>query len=243
MNSDLYDSAAWRAFRMLDAQEASIFDDAMLHDPVLRSACLEMDRLAAAIAATTAVPMEAAPASLDRLQIRLGLKPSHHTHFWLAASGWATAAVLAILLALYLTGIIDRMDNGTVTPPRVAATTKAQPLTPAGSPLASKEADTAPPTKVETKRLNQEIEVLRDNLEKFQHRDRVLFEAVPGVALPIVMAMNPPDVALEDSSLMKNDEHSPLTALLGDALPNLRHGEHLLQVGIELANAVLRHLG
>ena len=218
MNSDLYDSAAWRAFRMLDAQEASIFDDAMLHDPVLRSACLEMDRLAAAIAATTAVPMEAAPASLDRLQIRLGLKPSHHTHFWLAASGWATAAVLAILLALYLTGIIDRMDNGTVTPPRVAATTKAQPLTPAGSPLASKEADTAPPTKVETKRLNQEIEVLRDNLEKFQHRDRVLFEAVPGVALPIVMAMNPPDVALEDSSLMKNDEHSPLTALLGDAL-------------------------
>lgn len=230
MNSDLYDSAAWRAFQMLDAEEAAIFDEAMLHDPVLRSAYLEMGRLAAAIAATTVVPLEAQPALLDHLQIRLGLKASHHAHFWLAASGWTTAAVLAILLTLHLTGIIDRMDranvapSGTAEPPQVAATTQPRQVslpadhTNAGAPVAGKDADGKSPTKVETKRLNQEIAVLRDNLEKFQHRDRVLFEVVPGMALPIVMAMNPPDIPLEDSNLMKNDEPSPLTALLGDAL-------------------------
>jgi hypothetical protein len=75
---------------------------------------------------------------------------------------------------------------------------------------------------VETKRLNQEIEVLRENLEKFQHRDRVLFEVVPGMALPIVMSMNPPGIALEDSpTLARNDAHSPLTALLGNVLTEL----------------------
>ena len=230
MNSDLYDSAAWRAFQMLDAEEAAIFDEAMLHDPVLRSAYLEMGRLAAAIAATTTVPLDAQAAHLDHLQIRLGLNAKHLSHFWLAASGWTTAVVLATLLTLHLTGIIDRMDggnaapSGTSAPAPVSTTSQAgQAAIPAdrtstGAPVAGKDADSKTPTKVETKRLNQEIAVLRDNLEKFQHRDRVLFEVVPGMALPIVMAMNPPDVALEDSSLMKNEESSPLTALLGDAL-------------------------
>lgn len=223
MNSDLYDSAAWRTFQLLDAEEASIFDEAMRHDPDLRSAYLEMDRLSAAIAATTAGPLEPTADQLDQLQSRLGLKTAHHSHFWLATSGWSTAAVLAILLTLHLAGIIDRMDTAAVVTPGNSHA-RPQPATPPADPTrttalpSTKDADTKTPAKVETKRLNQEIEVLRDNLEKFQHRDRVLFEVVPGMALPIVMAMNPPEIALEDSTLAKNDEHSPLTALLGDAL-------------------------
>ena len=204
MNSDLFDSAAWRTFQMLDAKEAAIFDEALLLDPVLRDAYLEMDRLAAAIAAATAVPLEVNAEQLEHLQTRLGLRASHHSHFWLATTGWTTAAALAVLLTLHLTGIIDRMDS--------------QYLAPSGTATLPPVAATSHPAKGETKRLNQEIEVLRNNLEKFQHRDRVLFEEVPGMALPIIIAMIPPEVAPEDSSLMKNDEHSPLTALLGDAL-------------------------
>jgi hypothetical protein len=64
--------------------------------------------------------------------------------------------------------------------------------------------------------------VLRENLQKFQNRDRVLFEVVPGMALPIVMTMNPPGMAAEDPAIFaKNDERSPLTTLLGDALTTL----------------------
>jgi hypothetical protein len=230
MNFDPYDSAAWRTFQMLDADEAALFDEATLHDPVLRNACLEMDRLAAAIAATIAVPLDATAEPLDRLQIRLELKAPHHSHFWLATTGWAAAAVLAILLTLHLTGIIDRMDAGAA-----ASTNKSAPSPHATPVLAQagdrpadpsalapgKDADGKSPVKVETKRLHQEVEVLRDSLEQFQDRDRALFEVVPGMALPIVMTMNPPDVPLEESSLAKNDEHSPLTSLLGDALRTL----------------------
>ena len=100
MNSDPFDSAAWRTFDMLDADESAIFDEAMRHDPVLRSAYLEMDRLSAAIAASTALPIEPKAGQLDRLQARLGLGPSKSAQFWLTISGWAAAAVLAILLTL-----------------------------------------------------------------------------------------------------------------------------------------------
>ena len=223
MNSDLYDSAAWRTFQLLDKNEAAIFDEAMLHDPDLRRAYLEMNRLSAAIAATTAVPLETQADPIDPLRSRLGLTTTHRSHFWLATSGWSTAAVLAVLLTLHLTGIIDRLDTATVTPSSSAPSLPQPPVRSADPTRTAalppvKDADGKTPAKVETKRLNQEIAVLRDNLEKFQHRDRVLFEVVPGMALPIVMAMNPPEIALEDSTLAKNDEHSPLTALLGDAL-------------------------
>lgn len=247
MNSDPFDSAAWRIFNMLDPDETAIFDDAMRHDPVLRSACLEMDRLSAAIAAATATPLDPKPAQLERLQARLGLGPPKSTEFWLAVSGWSTAAVLAILLALLLTGIITPWGAHPVTgglesppdghpataPPGSAGPNGITPASPgqarsnskatlAGTPRSNKETDGRTPTKVETKRLNQEIEVLRENLEKFQSRDRVLFEVVPGMALPIVMTMNPPGLAAEDPSLFaKNDERSPLTTLLGDALTSL----------------------
>ncbi|MEN9975804.1 MAG: hypothetical protein RLZZ282_1810 [Verrucomicrobiota bacterium] len=228
MNFDPYDSAAWRSFNMLDDEESAVFDEAMHHDPVLRSASREMERLSAAIAAATAVPIDPKPGQLERLHARLGFRPAHPPYFWLGISGWATASVLAVFLILHLTGIIDAQRSEPSTTAQLATEPNATPthgelapilpstaLTGDGTPAKST-------TKVETKRLNQEIEVLRDNLEKFQHRDRVLFEVVPGMALPIVMSMNPPGVPLEDSATqVKNEGHSPLTALLGNVLTEL----------------------
>lgn len=241
MNSDPFDSAAWRTFNMLDPDESAIFDEAMRHDPVLLSAYLEMDRLATAIAAATAVPIEPKAEQLERVQARLGHGPPKSVQFWLAVSGWSAAAVLAILLTLHLTGIIDRWgaaplasgnahsrgnlataSQGAVLPNKNAPAVT-RPSDFRGDPaIAGISPDGKATAKVETKRLNQEIEVLRENLQKFQNRDRVLFEVVPGMALPIVMTMNPPGMAAEDPAIFaKNDERSPLTTLLGDALTTL----------------------
>lgn len=216
MNSDLYDSAAWRTFHMLDAEESATFDEAMRHDPDLRSAYHEMDRLCAAIAAVTAMPVEPKAAQLERVQSRLGMKVVHPPRNWQAITGWATAAILAVLLTLDVTGRIEWIRPRTVTPSATIAAQRAS--TSAEAPAAGKDADGKLPAKVEAKRLNQEIAVLRNNLETFEHSDRVLFEVVPGMALPVVMAMNPPDIPLDDAATTKNEEHSPLTTLLGDAL-------------------------
>ncbi len=215
---------------MLNAEESARFEEAMHDDPALRSAALEMDRLSAAIAATVTQPVEPKPAQFERLQSRLGLRPAHHFHFRMAVAGWSSAAVLAVLLTLHLTGIIDqwtfpsstasiattapnsdRLSN-TSTPSH--SDDPSNPMTPGlGSP------DGAPPIKVETMRLNQEIEVLRENLEKYQIRDRAVFEALPGMAVPIIMSMNPPGMVREEPlTLTKNDELSSLTTLLGNAL-------------------------
>jgi hypothetical protein len=242
MNSDPYDSAAWRTFGMLDADESAIFDEAMRHDPLLRSAHHEMDRLSAAIAAVATQPIEPRAGQLERLQARLHLNPSRRAYLWLGISGWAAAAVLATFLILDRAGITARPAGQAAavyaTSPQPAETGSA-PVDPAipsapavprtndkdtssaiaATPEALKEQERKATAKVETKRLVQEIEVLRDNLEKFQHRDRVLFEAVPGMALPIVMRMNPPGVSSDESpDLAKTDERAPITAMLGDAL-------------------------
>ena len=238
MNSDPFDSAAWRTFNLLDADEATLFDEARRNDLVLQRSYLEMDRLAAAIAATTAAPISPPDGQLERLQSRLGLRPSRPSHFRLAVAGWATTAVLSVLLTLHLTGIIDRLDTptsaATATPPRGAQSNNRVPAVPppAGSAadltdtshssLAQPEPSAKSTIKVETKRLVQEIAVLRDNLANFQHRDRVLFEVVPGMALPIVMTMNPPGLAAEDpATLAQNDARAPLTTLLGTALTEM----------------------
>jgi hypothetical protein len=246
MNSDPYDSAAWRTFGMLDADESAIFDEAMRHDPVLRSAYLEMDRLSAAIAAASTTPIAPRAGQLERLQNRLNLTPSRRAYLWPAISGWAAAAVLALLLA------INRNDDpgpsagntaispipettapvpstlpenqlasaasAVVDPPPGMDQTKDPPGT--ANPESPKEHDGKTATRVETKRLVQEIEVLRDNLEKFQQRDRVLFEPVPGMALPIVMRMTPPGLDKDETLAIEkiDDHHSPITAMLGDAL-------------------------
>lgn len=244
MNSDPYDSAAWRTFGMLDADESAIFDQAMRHDPVLRDAYLEMDRLSAAIAASAAAPIEPRTGQLERLQNRLGLYPSKRAYLWLGVSGWAAAAALTLVLFLNRTtpdpsngasatasGTSSRPSGHTPDPTHNAGapieTSPAVPQQvdkgsnqpPKVSPVPGTETDAIAAAKIETKRLYQEIEVLRGNLEKFQIRDRVLFQATPGVALPIVMTMSPPGTAAEDASaLTKNDDHPAITAMLGDAL-------------------------
>lgn len=247
MNSDPYDSAAWRTFGMLDADESAIFDEAMRHDPVLRSAYLEMDRLSAAIAAANSVPIEPKAGQLERLESRLGLTPSRRAYLWLGLSGWAAAAALAILLVIShskspggSTPALAISPNESVKPtPAIAENQRRTPLPlvdpsapPAEVPTtdqavadhpnseSAKDLDVKATVKVETKRLIQEIEVLRDNLEKFQHRDRVLFEPVAGMALPIVMRMAPPGLSTEESAnLASSDENpAPITAMLGDAL-------------------------
>ena len=240
MNSDPYDSAAWRTFGMLDADESATFNDAMRHDPVLRSAYLEMDRLSAAVAAATTVPVKPQAGQLERLQARIQLHHSRRGHLWLGISGWAAATVLGTFLVLEKTDLIGQpaMETVTTTPGTVpdSPTAPVNPTVPvapvisatnetsaavaaAPTPEAVKDQERKASTKVETKRLVQEIEVLRESLEKFQHRDRVLFEAVPGMALPIVMRMYPPGVTSEDPlNIAKNDEHAPITSMLGDAL-------------------------
>lgn len=241
MNSDPYDSAAWRTFGMLDADESAIFDDAMHHDPVLRGAYLEMDRISSAIAAACATPIEPKAGQLERLESRLGLHKTKRLHLWLAITGWSAAAVLATMLILDRTGVTSSEPAATASnvpaPPSketpVTAPVKSQPAAAentakapppadgslADSPPAIKESDVKAVVKVETKRLVQEIEVLRDNLEKYQHRDRVLFEPVPGMALPIIMKMNPPGASSDETStLAANDTQSPVPLLLGDAL-------------------------
>ncbi len=244
MNSDPYDSAAWRTFGMLDADESAIFDQAMRHDPVLRGAYLEMDRISAAIAASAAAPIEPRTGQLERLQNRLGLYPSRRAYLWLGVSGWAAAAAVTLVLFLdrstpdkandrsaTASGSSPRPSDHAAAPaPNTASPNETSPavpqqagnnpdLTPKIAPVPGNETDAIAAARMETKRLYQEIEVLRENLEKFQIRDRVLFQATPGVALPIVMTMSPPGTASEDSTaLTKNDDHPAITAMLGDAL-------------------------
>jgi len=238
MNSDPFDSAAWRTFGMLDSDESAIFDGALRHDPVLLSAYLEMDRLTAAIAVATTPPIAPPARHLEQLQIRLGLNRSKSKHFWLAVAGWSAAAVLALLL------IFDRTVE--LSGLRFSANTKIEDSSSAANSSSSgsdsgnarnsinatpstgqsnqsadgsgKSTEPKAATRVETKRLIQEIEVLRDNLEKFQQRDRVLFQATPGMALPVVMTMNPPGVSHGDSASTGKNDDSPITTMLGDAL-------------------------
>lgn len=196
MNSDPHDSAAWRTFGMLDAAQSTLFEQAMRDDPELRRTGLEMDRLAAAIAAIRAEPVSPSPDQLERLQRALGhSRGPRKCALWLAFSGWGLAAVLATLFAWgFFTGVEEQplaITDGMVTPPE-----------PASTPIRD--------TSLETRRLTGEIDVLRHNLEQFHQRDRAMFQVVPGRALQIVMTMVPPG---HDAS-----GTTATTAMLGDAL-------------------------
>jgi anti-sigma factor RsiW len=193
MNFDPYDSVAWRSFGMLDADEASSFEDAMLRDPGLRRSCLEMDRLAAAIAATAAEPIMPPPDQLEHLQRRLGLvRGGRMCPSWLAVSGWAAAVLLACVWSWNRFKAPEK--------PSAAAPQIVQVPAVTDNSVAS----------LETKRLNDEIEHLRRSLEEFHERDRVMFQVLPGRALPLVMIMVAPGE--------KPVYRPPLTAMLGDAL-------------------------
>jgi anti-sigma-K factor RskA len=195
MNFDPHDSVAWRSFGMLDAEEASLFEDAMRRDPGLRRACLEMDRLVAAIAATTAEPVMPQPDQLENLQRRLGLvRGGRKCALWVGASGWAAALALA--------GVWTWVHFKMPEKPSAAPTVVHASVAPADSESGA--------SGVEIKRLNDEIEILRRSLAEFHERDNVMFQVLPGRALPLVMTMVPPGE--------KASSRTPLTAVLGDAL-------------------------
>lgn len=239
MNSDPHESAAWRAFGMLDADEAAAFDEAMRHDPVLKNAYREMENFTAAVAAATTAPIAPRHGQLESLHLRLGIGDPPRKN-WLGISGWAAAAALTAILALQNRPVeklevvreikaIPAAEISQAVPPEKIQTADVAEESTDGTPLADNEAvdenphpispilETPPPlVRVETKRLIQEIEVLREKLENFQERDRERFTAVPGMAWPIVMRMSPP--RKDGDALVVENDAPALTAMLGDAL-------------------------
>lgn len=226
---------------MLDADEAAGFDESMRQDPELRNAWRKMNCLSAAIAAATVTPIAPRPGQLERLQTRLGLNASRSTN-WPAITGWAAAAALTLILVLDDRAQISTSRNDLAATPTTRGTTPAVAPSlieaPAGDVTAppEKNVSTPPPessriaaaqeneirtiAKVETKRLIQEIEVLREKLEGAQKRDQRRFEAVPGMSWPIVMTMGPPlaDNAKGEAVFAMVGDGPTLTNVIGDAL-------------------------
>jgi hypothetical protein len=227
---------------MLDADETAGFDESMRQDPELRKAWREMNCLTAAVAATTVAPLAPRAGQLERLQSRLGLNASRPTN-WLAITGWAAAAALTVVLVVdrkeshaHLTREIPKSSPSKVNDAKPAE--KTSPIDPTGGEhpaiadksdhppisgedggIASREIEGKSIAKGETKRLIQEIEVLRDKLEGAQKRDQKRFEAVPGMAWPIIMTMRRPGEApAEDPSITLANNTPSLTTRLGDAL-------------------------
>ena len=241
MISDPHESAAWRTFGMLDADEAAGFDEAMRHDFELKIAYQEMACLATAVAVSATHPIAPQAGQLERLHRRLGLHPIKRVN-WLGITGWAAAATLTMVLLLERT--VERRSNAA-----------AQATIHSNTPSHSQKSVTAPPLRgvkvgeeqdlagevkgaddrtlaasphdsgakeisnVETTRLVQEIEVLREQLESVLVRDRKRFESIPGLAWPIIVRMTPPETTDETSdSLVAKQDDPTITAMLGDAL-------------------------
>lgn len=229
MNSDPHENAAWRNFGMLDADEAASFDEASRLDPELNAACHQMDRLTTALAVAMAAPIAPRAGQLERLQLKLGLNPAKSIN-WLGISGWAAAAALTLILLLDRTShrhaLRPESARQTATdsqksvdhPPTPGGSTDEAPAE-TGSATAIRDSEGKTVAKVEAKRLIQEIEVLRGKLENFQKLDRKRFEAVPGMAWPIVMKMSPPgELPTTPDGLSLIHEDPLITAMLGDAL-------------------------
>ncbi len=209
---------------MLDADQASAFDEAARQDAELKQVVREMDELTAAVAVVSTLPVIPRPGEIDRLRARLGFS-GHRKSQWLAWSGWAAAAVLALLLVIQKqTTVLESPElvrsSETSNPPKAVAqeeselsvnAVEAPAVMPAEPPLVA--GNEGAPVRVETKRLIQEIEVLRGQLANFQKRDRERFSPVPGVAWPIVMTMRPPGSPAEGDLAAGS-----LNSVLGDAL-------------------------
>ncbi len=250
MNSDSHESAAWRIFGLLDADEAAGFDDAMREDPELRNAYREIECLTAAVAVATTISVAPRPGQLERLQLKLGLNTSKNTN-WLGISGWAAAAALTMILVFHhepqARNTSARQVPPLAIPPQPNPTTplleRTQSVTPGKNieiqprSTDAQQAETANTfpqresqiiVKVETQRLIQEIEVLREKLVHLQQRDRQRFEPVAGVAWPIVMRMTPPRVHAPASDSLTLEKDSPdLNTILGDALAAAASGQVL----------------
>jgi hypothetical protein len=233
MNSDPNDTAAWRAFGMLDSDETAGFDEAAHRDPALRAAYQEMERLTAAIAVTSVAPVQPRSGQLHKLHKRLGLDVRRPLN-WVGITGWAAAAALAVMLVIGKpppTGdTIVRLDPPPVAPviavqetspelPASPATGEAPDDTVADSTSAATAAVVKFPIKAETKRLIQQIEVLREKLEGLEERDRERFDPVPGKSWPVVMRMAPPGAESDPAEALAIHKGAPaMTAMLGDAL-------------------------
>lgn len=229
MIPDPLETAAWRTFGMLDADESATFDETARHDTELRNACRDMDRLAAAIAVATTAPVAPRAGQLERLHHRLGL-PSRTSLNWPAISGWAAAAVLGLLPLIRPTphqSSLATAQPSAARETRIAANN--QTPTPAASPfhiddphtpmIADSASDAAVPTEHESNQLTRQIEVLRGKLESLQSRDRERFETTPGMAWPVVMRMVPPDFSPSGAASVNSPKEDPmLTAMLGDAM-------------------------
>lgn len=255
MNPDPRDSAAWRSFGMLTPDESEAFDEAVSHDPTLENACQEMDRLAAAIAVTSVRPVVPRAGQLDRLRRRLDLPAAKRTN-WPAISGWAAAAALAGFAVVRPTPVLPTATvakssaTSPTSPPNIAVAASTEetddadaisfPILPASTEEVT-EIDQSLVVKGETKRLIQEIEVLRDKLESLQIRDRERFDPTPGMVWPIVVRMVPPDPPITappvyqaaaaatgqpapaiPTATTPTADDPPMTAMLGDALAYAR---------------------
>lgn len=228
MNSDPFDTATWRSLGMLDADESAAFDEAARQDSDLRTAAQEMDRLSAAIAVITSHPVPPGAGHLERIRSRLSLPASsRRSHGW-AISGWAAAAALAMLLVWQQNRPIPTARSFTDSqihtqhPPLVPNTSEPssphnqQQATPAHLPgpgrIPSTTEATAFVVRKETERLTGEIAALRQQLDGYQQRDKTIFQASPGIALPVIMRMSPPgSQPADDPTLAMND--SPLPQL------------------------------
>jgi hypothetical protein len=214
---------------MLDADEASGFDEAMRQAPELRDAYREMNSLSAAVAAASVAPLPPRAGQLERLQARLGLQPSKTVN-WLGISGWAAAAAVTFILLVdrKSPASSDSVENHPTRKeariiPKVPAQESPQISQEPGSEklsarvnAATHESDVKMITKVEAQRLVQEIAALRTKLENVEKREQKRFEPVHGMAWPIVMTMRPPrdEVAFQST----DDPDASVVGVLGDAL-------------------------
>jgi hypothetical protein len=237
MNSEIYETAAWRNFGMLDADETASFDEAMRLDPALKLAHSEVECLTAAMAAVMVAPVAPRVGQLEQLHLRLGLTAPKSTN-WLAISGWATAAGLMLFFLFnQKTPFANDTPGQALREARVAITpagtapgvahysqddlSRIQSIGPKKEVAPPTQAATAevPAVKLETQRLTQEVETLRGRLEYAQERDRKRFEGVPGLSRPVIMRMKPPGGVVNTLEVtIPEIEELPISTLIGDAL-------------------------
>jgi hypothetical protein len=227
---------------MLDSNEAAGFDETIRQDSELRDAYRDMNVLCAAVAAASIAPLQPRAGQLEQLQARLGLQASKSVN-WLGISGWAAAAAAFAFILL-----VDRKPPVPAESVKHSATPHAnkqdtlmiqkatvqefaaQPSLdvrsePSEDATANRDAATHENnvklvTKMETKRLVQEIAVLREKLESIEMREQQRLEPVQGMAWPIVMKMRPPNATTQivPTEVATADAETSVVDVLGDAL-------------------------
>jgi hypothetical protein len=227
---------------MLDSNETAGFDEAIHQDPELRDAYRDMNVLCAAVAAASIAPLQPRVGQLEQLQARLGLQASKSVN-WLGISGWAAAAAAFAFMLLVNRKPLVSTESVKNTATHHAnkrdalmiqkATVQelaAQPSSDVGSEpsedatanrdAAIHENNVKLATKMETKRLVQEIAVLRDKLESVEKREQQRLKPVQGMAWPIVMKMRPPNATTQIAAteVATADAETSVVDVLGDAL-------------------------